>query len=145
MTRFAKLAALSAGCALALTAAPALADEPSEQEKMTKGEKELAKLLEGRVAGEPTRCINMFALRNVRLIDETAIIYEQGDTIWVNYTYKPEKLFGNRTALVSPRFGRIGRLCRRDNVTTRDRFDNYYGGEIQLSEFIPFQKAEGEG
>ena len=79
-----------ATAALTLLAAPAAqADDHAE---MTRGEAKLAKLLEGRVAGEPQSCIRTIGSRNLNQIDGTALTYKDGDTIWVNYTRNPESI-----------------------------------------------------
>lgn len=127
---------------LVFAASPALADEHGEKPEMTKGEKKLANLLEGRVAGEPERCIRTFPSANLTIIDKTAIVYKQGDTVWVNYTRDPESL-DDDDYMVIRKFGDATRLCRLDNVTTRDRGGNFFSGVIFLEDFIPYRKAEG--
>lgn len=139
MTRFAKLAALSAGCALALTAGSTLAAEPSEEEYASEGEKELAEMLEGRVAGEPKRCINTFSNKRLRVIDGTALVYGRGNTIWVNTTKHPEDI-DDDDVLVIRRHG--SQLCRLDNVTTIDRFSGFFSGVVFLDDFVPYTRAE---
>ena len=47
-------------------------------------EAKLAKMLDGRVAGEPQNCIYLPTIRSTRIIDKTAIIYDAGRTLWVN-------------------------------------------------------------
>lgn len=124
-----------------LVAAPAVqADEPVE---MTKGERKLAKMLEGRVAGEPERCIRTFGSRSLTKIDETALVYRDGDTIWVNYTRHPDTI-DDDDILVIRRFSPT-QLCRTDNITTRDRVGNFFSGVIFLDDFIPYRELEAEG
>lgn len=131
--------ALIATAALGLIAPPlAAADEP--QQEQTEGEQELAKLLEGRVAGEPVRCINTFGNQNLRIIDETALVYGRGDTIYVNRTKHPEDIDDDEI-LVIKRFGG-SQLCRLDNVTTVDRFSHMFSGVIFLDDFVPYTKVK---
>ena len=78
-----------ASAALGLLAAPVAHAE--EQAEMTKGEAKLAKMLEGRVAGKPESCITMVGSRPLTRIDETALVYKSGNTIWVNYTKTPTR------------------------------------------------------
>ena len=132
--------ALSAA-ALAMLAAPvSQADETGE---MTRGEKELAKILDGRIAGEPESCIRTFGSRSLRTIDDTALVYDAGDTVWVNYTQHPDSL-DNDDYLVIERFSG-SMLCRTDRITTRDRFGNFFSGVVFLDDFIPYRKVEDEG
>lgn len=139
MKRFAKLAALSAVCALAVSAAPGMAGEDPDNDYVSKGDKKLAKLLEGRVAGEPRRCITTFVNRNLRVIDGTALVYGQGKTLWVNTTRHPEDL-DDDDVLVIRRTG--SQLCRLDNVTTVDRYTGFFSGAVFLDEFVPYTRVE---
>lgn len=133
---------IAAAAALALAApAAAIAQDRDEAVELTKGEAELAKLLEGRVAGEPESCIRTFPSRNLNVIDGTAITYERGDTVWVNYTQNPDTL-DEDDALLIRKFGNASRLCRLDNVTTFDRFNGFYTGNIFLTDFVPYKKVE---
>lgn len=126
-----------ATAALGLLAAPAAqAEDPVE---MTRGEAKLAKLLEGRVAGEPENCIRTIGQRSLRTIDNTALVYESGDTIWVNYTRTPQAL-DSSDYLVIERFSGTS-LCRTDRVTTRDRMGNFFSGVVFLDDFVPYRKA----
>src|SRR3546814_3331369 len=43
--------------------------------EMTKGEQRLAKLLEGRVAGEPKSCISNYPTSRMEVIDKTAYVF----------------------------------------------------------------------
>lgn len=127
----------------ALTMASVAAAPVAAEAVSTKGEEKLAKLLEGRVAGEPTDCIN--TLRgggSLQIIDKTAIVYRQGKTVWVNRTARPETL-DDDDYLVIRHFGSGSRLCRLDNVTTRDRTGNFFSGAVFLEDFVPYRRADG--
>lgn len=137
-------AILPALAALAFAATPTLAEESEREDKaeLTKGEKKLAKLLEGRVAGEPKNCIRDRPVRSFQVIDNTAIVYRIGSTIWVNRTKHPENL-DDSDALVFRRYGPT--LCSTDIVTSIDRFNGFYTGNVFLSEFVPYRRAENDG
>lgn len=116
---------------------PAQADEQAAgAATMTKGEAKLAKLIEGRVAGEPKSCIRDYPVTSFRVIDGTAIVYKVGRTVWVNYTRDPESL-DDRDTLVFRRFG--SQVCKTDIVTTIDPIGGYYTGNVFLSDFIPYR------
>jgi len=136
--------ALLYAASLALLAAPTLAQDgeraDEEQTEQTKGEKELAKLLEGRVAGEPTSCIRTPPNDRVRVIDDTAIVYGRGKTIYVNRTSRPSDI-DDRDAMVIRRFSG-SQLCKTDTVTTIDRGSQMFSGVIFLSEFVPYTRVE---
>nr|WP_298898845.1 hypothetical protein [uncultured Altererythrobacter sp.] len=143
MTNLFRPALLSAA-SLALLAAPTLAQDEEqadeEQTEQTKGEKELAKLLEGRVAGEPTSCIRTPPNDRVRVIDDTAIVYGRGKTIYVNRTSRPRDIDDDDTMVVRRFSG--SQLCKTDIVTTIDRGSQMFSGVIFLSEFVPYTRVE---
>ena len=130
--------------AAALALAFPLAVGAQERAEPSKGEVKLAKLLEGRIAGEPERCIRTFPSRSLTIIDGTAIVSDQGDTVWVNYTRHPDGLDDN-DALLIRKFGSVSQLCQLDTVTTFDRFNGFYTGNVFLTDFIPYRKVEDAG
>ena len=130
-----------ASAALGLLAAPVAHAE--EQAEMTKGEAKLAKMLEGRVAGKPESCITMIGTRPLTRIDETALVYKSGNTIWVNYTKTPDAIDDSDYMVIQKFSG--SQLCRSDQITTRDRFSDMYTGFIFLDDFVPYRFADKEG
>ena len=133
MSRLSSLAI--AATAVTLVASPASAERKS-------GEEKLAEMIDGRVAGEPQSCINTFQSRPLTVIDDTAIVYRSGDTVYVNRTRAPQTL-DNDDVLVIRKFGSGSRLCRLDQVSTRDRFNGFYTGNIFLTDFVPYERVEG--
>ena len=130
--------------AISLAALPASAeDHAGDAPEMTKGEKKLAKMLEGREAGEGKRCIRTSPSRGLTIINGTAIVYKQGKTVWVNRTLHPSSL-DDDDFLVIRKFGSSGQLCRYDNITTRDRFNLFFTGVIMLEDFIPYRLVEDD-
>lgn len=121
--------------AVALAAFAMIGGAPVHADEMTKGEAKLAKLIEGRVAGEPKSCIRDYPVRSFQVIDKTAIVYKIGRTVWVNYTRDPESL-DDRDALVFRKFG--SSVCKSDIVTTIDPVGGFYTGNVFLSDFIPY-------
>lgn len=126
--RIVALAALAA----ALVAGPSIAAE-----RLT-GEAKLSKMLEGRVAGEPKSCISTFVNRTSTVIDDTAVVYGRGRTIWVNRTANPSDLDDSDAMLVRM-YG--SQLCRQDIVTTFDTSTGMYTGNVFLTEFVPYTRA----
>ena len=110
---------------------------------MSEGQAELAEILEGRIAGEPTSCIRTFGSRNLEQIDDTALIYRDGKTIWVNYTRTPRSIDEN-DFLVIQKFN-ASQICRTDQITTRDRLGNFFSGVIMLDDFVPYRLPADEG
>lgn len=137
-TRFALIAAASFG----LLAAPTFAADESgqkDEKEMTKGEKELAKLLEGRTAGEPQRCIRNTPSQRMRTIDDTAYVFGSGRTIYVQRTKHPEDI-DDSDVLVMQLWG--SQICRLDQITTIDRFSGFFSGVVFFEDFIPYTRVE---
>ena len=146
LRRIAAIGGISSAAALALVATqPALADDHAEEEvEMTKGEAELAELLEGRVAGEPQNCIRSRINDRLRVIDDTALVYGRGNTIYVQRTRRPERI-DSRDTLVSRRFS-ASQICRQDIVTTIDPLTGIFTGAVFFEEFVPYTRVDdGEG
>jgi hypothetical protein len=118
--------------AAGLVAAPLEAARPS-------GEERLAKLIEGRVAGEPRRCLQNLGSRPLTIIDKTAIVYKEGKRVWVNRTAHPEDI-DEDDILIIRKFG-TSSLCRSDMITQADRFSGMFSGAIFLEDFVPYEKA----
>lgn len=126
-----------ATAALGLLAAPALQAEDAVE--MTRGEAKLQKMLEGRVAGEPESCIRTIGQRDLTKIDDTALVYKSGDTIWVNRTRTPHAI-DDSDYLVIRKFTATS-LCRSDQITTYSRMGNFFSGVIMLDDFVPYRRA----
>lgn len=137
------LSAIALVAMAAMAGAPAQADEPgTDKPELTKGEQRLAKLIDGRVAGEPEQCIRDHPNRGFEVIDKTAIVYRIGRTVWVNQTRDPKSLDDDDT-LVIRRYG--SQLCSTDIVTTIDRISGFYTGNVFLGEFVPYRLPDKEG
>lgn len=119
---------------LSMLAAPAV-----EARSKMSGQEELAKLLEGRVAGEGKSCLSTYRTENVRIIDKTAIVYRDGATLWVNIPANPDRL-DNDDILVTRSFG--SQLCKQDIVRTYERSGFFMNGVVALGEFVPYRRVE---
>lgn len=128
------LGLLAFGGAAGLPALAQPAEEPS------KGEIRLAKMLEGRVAGEPQSCIRMLPNTDVTVIDGTAIVYRTGRTLYVNVPSDADSL-DDRDTMVR-RTSMASQLCSSDIITTIDGQNGIYTGNISLTQFIPYRKVE---
>ena len=102
-------------------------------------EAKLAKLLDGRVAGKPQDCIFLPSIRSSRIIDNTAIVYEAGRTLWVNRPRSGAESLDDDDILVTNLHG--SSLCSIDIVELRDRYGYFYNGFIGLGEFVPYRKV----
>lgn len=113
-------------------------------EPMTKGEKQLARMLEGRVAGEPVRCIRTFPNQRMETIDKTAYVFGTGTTIFVQRTRNPEQIDRN-DALITQRFNAT-QMCKLDVMTTVDPVTGIFTGVVFFEDFVPYTKVkDGNG
>lgn len=124
---------------LAALAGAAMVAGPSVARERLTGEEKLAKLLEGRVAGEPRNCINTRVNSNSQVIDGTAVVYGRGRTIWVNVPANAEDLDSDDALLVRQHGAN---LCRQDIVTTFDTAGRFYTGNLFLGDFVPYTRAD---
>ena len=124
-----KLLPLLAGTALLATPALAAPDR----------EAELARALEGRVAGEPVDCIDLHRVRGSRIITDTAILYESGSTIYVNRPRAGAESLNQWDALVT----RLPttRLCSIDAVRLVDQQSQMLTGVVMLGDFVPYRRV----
>ena len=125
--------ALVLAAATALLAGPAL----SAKQRLT-GEQQLAKLLEGRVAGEPVSCIPLYRTSSSRIIDRTAIVYDTGRTIYVNRPRHPESLDDDDVMVTRLH---SSQLCRLDIVHLHERSQFFATGFVGLEDFVPYRRV----
>ena len=122
-----------------IAAAAGLVAAPVDARSRMSGEERLAKLIEGRTAGEPRDCIFTPGNRNLTIIDKTAIVYRAGSKVWVNRTAHPEDIDDNDILIIKRFDG--SQLCRQDQITLADRGTGMFSGVIFLTDFVPYEKA----
>jgi len=105
------------------------------------GEEKLARLLEGRVAGEPTDCIYLPRVRSSRIITDTAIVYDAGSVIYVNRPRAGTYGLDDDDVMVTEFHGGGSSLCSIDVVRLHDRSTLFYNGFVSLGEFVPYRKV----
>lgn len=103
-----------------------------------KGEAKLAKLLAGRTAGKPVSCITTLNSSDLQVIDETALVYKAGKTIYVARPSHPKQLRRD-DILVTKRTG--SQLCTNDSIRTVDRSGGFSTGAVFLDHFVPYTKG----
>lgn len=119
-------------------AAAALIVAPAQARAREDPEAQLAKELAGRVAGEPLDCIQMHRIRSSRIIDETAIIYDAGSTIYVNRPTAGHDGLKDWDVMVSEPFN--NRLCNTDTIRMFAIGSNMLTGIVFLGDFVPYRK-----
>jgi hypothetical protein len=128
-----KKVAIALLAATALLAGSALNAKP----RMT-GEEKLAKLLEGREAGEPVDCISFSRASDARIIDKTAIVYGHGRTIWVNRPTNADDLDDDDVMVNSTS---LSRLCKLDTIRLHDSSQFFFTGFVGLEQFVPYHRV----
>ena len=125
-----------------LTAATALSlSVAADAKPRVSGEEKLAKLLEGRVAGEPTDCIYLPRVRSSRIIDDTAIVYDAGSVIYVNRPRGGANGLDDDDVMVTEFHGGGSSLCSIDVVRLHYRSTFFYNGFVSLGDFVPYRKV----
>ena len=124
---------------LALTGAALVTTPASARERLT-GEQQLAKMLEGRVAGKPVDCIQLTALNGTTIVSKTAIVYETMGTLYVNRPDFPQSL-SDDDILVTKTWS--AQLCRLDMVQLYTRGGtSFWHGTVGLNQFVPYTKVK---
>lgn len=118
--------------ALFAMAGTALAARPSPDEQ-------LAKAIDGRVAGEPVKCIPLRDIRSTQVIDRTAIVYGgHGRTIYVNRPTSGLAFLRDDVILVTDT--RSSELCNIDIVKLMDPGSRMLSGSVGLGDFVPYTR-----
>ncbi|MGL3820215.1 hypothetical protein [Sphingopyxis sp. R3-92] len=125
-----------------LTAAALLAAPAAIAREKLAPEAQLEKLLEGRVAGEPQKCISLSATNSSQIIDKTAIVYRSGGTLWVNRPRGGASSLDDDDVLVTKLTG--NQLCNVDTVELHDRMSHMYSGFVSLGDFVPYRRVKAD-
>lgn len=131
---------LTLGLAGAALFAAAATPSPAEARQKLSSEERLEKILEGRVAGEPSNCISLSSISSSQVIERTAIVYRAGRTIWVNRPAGGANALDGNTIMVTKPVG--NQLCSIDTVQLVDNSSRAWRGFVQLGDFIPYRKAD---
>jgi hypothetical protein len=120
---------------LVATTAVSAAPRQSVHER---GEAELAKELEGLVAGKPQDCVTLSRVDGSHIIDSTAIVYRGlGGVTWVNRPNGAEML---REDDIPVQYVWGSQLCRLDRLKLLDRSSRMERGFANLGQFVPYTK-----
>lgn len=108
-----------------------------------RGEQSLARILEGRSAGAPVRCIDTRRAFTAEIVDKTAIVYEMPDGVL--YVNRPQAGVGSldRQSIIEPT-SMIGRTCRGDRVNLVESGGKaaIARGAVLLGDFTPYAKIK---
>lgn len=104
-------------------------------------EEQLAKELEGRVAGKPVDCIYMPTVRSSRIIDKTAIVYDAGSVKYVNRPRAGASSLSDYNTVLFTDL-RTSQLCSIDIVRLLDQTNFFFRGFVNLGEFVPYTRVK---
>jgi hypothetical protein len=103
-------------------------------------DEQLAKLLQGRVAGKPVGCIDMRPGQDMVKIRGTAVAYRDGSTWYVNHFSNGCPDLNDDTIMVTR--SSIAQFCRGDIVTLKTNSPPYMvAGSCVFDDFVPYRKA----
>ena len=134
MYQIASIVAAAALCGAALPASASRVDE--------RGESQLAKLLEGRVAGKAVDCITLRAIDDIEVADGTAILYRSGGRLYVNRPTTDPSLLQRGDVLLTRSTGT--RLCSLDTVRVLDQASHLPKGFVALGKFVLYSRRAGD-
>ena len=112
---------------------------PGQARERLAPEAELARALEGRVAGDAVDCVNLQRIHSTRIIQDTAILYDAGSIIYVNRPRSGAESLDRWDTLLTRTFG--SRLCSIDTVRLLDSGSQIATGLVFLGDFVPYRKA----
>jgi len=112
----------------------------AKQTTAEKGEAKLEKMLEGRSPGTPVSCISAMRSNNLEVIDETAVVYDGGNTIYVARPSDRRQLRRGDILIIERTSG--SQLCTNDVVRTVDQSSGFMTGVVFLDKFVPYTKTE---
>lgn len=123
-----------AAALVAATAAPAQAARSSP-------DADLAKLLKGRVAEAPVRCIPVSPAdsHSVQIVSERALVWRIGSRLYVNVPQARAETLDDDDILITEPFG--GQLCRNDQVRPLNRMSRIPKASLLLGTFTPYVRS----
>ncbi|MEH3105175.1 MAG: hypothetical protein PGN12_14900 [Sphingomonas phyllosphaerae] len=104
-------------------------------------DEDLARLLKGRVAEAPVRCIPVSPtdLGSVQIISERALAWRIGSRIYVNVPRARAETLDDDDILITEPFG--GQLCRNDQVRPLNRMSRIPKASLLLGNFTPYVRS----
>lgn len=128
---------------LALLALPALAAcgmaASGPEPRSARAETRLARALDGKVAGEPLKCIPRHGRNDLEIVDDNTLLFKNGRNLV--YRNDPEGgcsgLDPTRTIVTT---SLTGDLCRGDTIRVVDRGSRSVISACAFSDFVPYRR-----
>lgn len=100
----------------------------------------LARLLDGRVAGNPGRCVPARQNEALRVIDKRTLAYGSGATIYVNRLDRACPGLEPFNTLITE--VHAGQHCRGDRIRSLEPGSSIPGPPCLLGDFVPYRRAK---
>ena len=120
---------------------PQLEAAEAKVAELKAAEAKLAEKLEGRVAGEPVRCIPNYRNQRTTIYDETAIVWEVGSKLYVNRPESGLEALDDNDIMVTDTV--LNQLCSVDTIRMVDQ-TGFMRGVVFLGDFVPYERVEDE-
>jgi hypothetical protein len=102
----------------------------------------LERTLDGRIAGEPVDCIRLGDHLDTEIVQGTAIVWNEGQTLYVNRPRAGAESLDRSATLVTRALG--PRLCTGDTVSLIDSLSGMTTSVVRLGPFVPYRRS-GQG
>lgn len=113
------------------------AADPTEPPRSPEAQAKLDKWLNGRVAGEPRKCLQVRHITHPVSIDEYTLVFRDGPHVWLNHVRASFECGAlSRQSAVSFE-SRLGSVCSGDTMLFSNNGDR---GACALGEFVPYDK-----
>ena len=127
-----------ATAAVGLAACATAMSQP--EQRSAKAQATYDKLLAGKTAGRPEKCLPLRSSNDMVVIDDDTILYRNGRTTYVNKPLGSCSLLGRGSyALVTRSIG--SQLCRGDIGTVTDMTSGMTVGSCAMGDFVPYRPA----
>lgn len=104
-----------------------------------KAQQELARWLDGKVAGQPQTCLPTYRSQDMIVIDENTLLFRDGaNRVWRTELRGPCNGLGRPgTALLTKTYGGTG-LCRGEIAQVIDTSQGFTVGSCGIGDFVPY-------
>lgn len=102
-------------------------------------QRELARYLDGKVAGQPQSCLPSFRSQDMVVIDERTILFRDGaNRVWRNEVVGPCNSLGRPGTAIVTRQVASNSLCRGEIAQIIDTSGGFTVGSCSFGDFVPY-------
>ena len=127
-----------ATAAIGLAACATAMSQP--EQRSAKAQATYDRLLAGKTAGRPAKCLPLQRSNDMEVIDDDTILYRDGRTTYVNQPLGGCNMLSRGSyAMVTRSFG--SQMCSGDIATVVDTHSGVTVGSCALGDFVPYRPA----